>query len=238
VSSGERHILPTEVLFGSLLNLLFPPRCVVCGRLDVWLCAGCTTLFSRIADPICVRCGLPLERGRLCMRCREHPPRLEGIRSVLLFDGPLRAAVHRFKYRHGWGLATPLGRLLVDYWRAHPFPVDVAVPVPLHPVRLKRRGYNQAALLAYELGRGTGLPVDEGALRRVRATASQMRLSAAERQHNVKDAFVCPDGRIRGQRALLVDDVCTTGATLEACADALYADGAKAVWALTLGRAE
>jgi ComF family protein len=116
-------------------------------------------------------------------------------------------------------------------------PVDVIVPVPLHPARLRRRGYNQAALLARELGRRVGLPVEERALQRVRATRSQMRLSAADRRRNVQGAFRCADGRVRGRRVLLLDDVCTTGATLEACADALRAGGAESVWALTLARA-
>jgi ComF family protein len=111
------------------------------------------------------------------------------------------------------------------------------VPVPLHPWRFWRRGYNQAALLAGELGRRVGLPVDEAALRRVRATSSQMRLGAADRRRNVKGAFTCRPDRVQDKRVLLMDDVCTTGATLEACSDALRAGGATGVWALTLARA-
>lgn len=162
---------------------------------------------------------------------------MEGIRSVLLFEGPARAAIHYFKYRQAQELAKPLGGLLAEYWLSHPIQVDLIVPVPLHPSRLRVRGYNQAALLAQQLGQRAGLPVDEGALRRIRATASQMRLDARQRRQNVRGAFRCPDGRVRGQQVLLIDDVCTTGATLEACADALRAGGAKAVWALTLARA-
>lgn len=162
---------------------------------------------------------------------------MEGIRSVLLFEGPARAAIHYFKYRRAQELAKPLGGLLAEYWLSHPIQVDLIVPVPLHPSRLRVRGYNQAALLAQQLGQRAGLPVDEGALRRIRATASQMRLDARQRRQNVQGAFHCPDGRVRGQQVLLIDDVCTTGATLEACADALRAGGAKAVWALTLARA-
>lgn len=237
MSSRAPRILPWQVVVGPLLDLLFPPRCVVCGRVDVWLCAECTARLPWITGPVCIRCGLPLDLPSLCPRCRETPLRLEGIRSALLFQGPLRAAIHQLKYRHARGLAGPLGGVLARYWKAYPMPVDVIVPVPLHPSRLRRRGYNQAALLARELGRRVGLAVEEGALQRVRATLSQMRLSAADRRRNVEGAFRCADGRLQGRRVLLLDDVCTTGATLEACADALRAGGAETVWALTLARA-
>jgi ComF family protein len=159
------------------------------------------------------------------------------VRSVLLFEGPSRTAIHWLKYRHARGLAEPLGRLMADYWKENGRPVDTIVPVPLHPFRLWRRGYNQAALLACELGQRLDLPVDEGALRRIRATAPQMQLDAADRHHNVRGAFRCPDGRVRGRHVLLVDDVCTTALTLAACADALRAEGPETVWALTLARA-
>ena len=163
--------------------------------------------------------------------------RLEGIRSVSPFCGPIQRAIHYLKYRHGYALAEPLGELMAEYWQKHPLPADVIVPVPLHPSRLRARGYNQAALLVWALARRIGLPVDEEALFRVRATASQMRLKAGDRRRNVQDAFYCPPSRMDGRRVLLIDDVCTTGATLEACADVLRAGGARAVWALTLARA-
>jgi len=220
-----------------LLNLLFPPRCIVCRHLGTWLCVDCVSRLPFIAGPVCRRCGTPLPQGTLCARCRHAPPRMERIHSILLFEGPVRTAVHRLKYRDGRALAEPLGALMADWWDRHPLEVDLIVPVPLHPRRLRQRGYNQAALLARQLGRHAGLPVQEKALSRVRATPPQMRLSAEARRQNVRGAFRCTDEEeIAGRRVLLVDDVCTTGATLEACANALQTAGAAGVLALTLAR--
>jgi ComF family protein len=126
---------------------------------------------------------------------------------------------------------------MVTYWRQHPMPTDIVVPVPLHATRLRERGYNQAALLAREMAQRAKLAVDERTLVRRRATAPQVKLSARERRENVHDAFCCRDDGLVDKRVLLIDDVCTTGATLEACAVALHKSGSHSVQALTLARA-
>lgn len=172
--------------------------------------------------------------GGLCTRCRTSPLKIDCIRSVAYSEGVLREAVHRLKYSDLTALAEPLGGLMASYWAQHPLPADVVVPVPLHAARLRERGYNQAALLADEMARRVGLAVDGHTLNRQRATAPQVELDARERRENVRDAFHCADDTLAGQQVLLVDDVCTTGSTLEACAQALYAGGARAVRALTL----
>ncbi|MFL7794769.1 MAG: ComF family protein [Anaerolineae bacterium] len=122
-------------------------------------------------------------------------------------------------------------------WQQHLMAADVIVPVPLHADRLRERGYNQAALLARELARQADLAIDEQVLVRKRATAPQVKLDANQRKENMRDAFCCPDDSLAGKRILLIDDVCTTGATLEACAAALLESGAHSVQALTLARA-
>jgi ComF family protein len=162
---------------------------------------------------------------------------IECIRSVAYLEGVLREAVHWFKYRGRTALAMPLGDLMATYWMQHPMPADIVVPVPLHVTRLRERGYNQAALLACAMARQVGLVINEQALTRQRATAPQVELSARQRKENVHDAFRCSGSELIGKQVLLVDDVCTTGATLEACAVALYEGGASGVWALTLARA-
>jgi ComF family protein len=161
---------------------------------------------------------------------------IECIRSVVYLEDVLRDAIHRLKYTGRTALAAPLGGLMAAYWVQHPMPIDVVVPVPLHPTRLRDRGYNQAALLAREMAHRVGLVVDERALIRRRATAPQVELNAQQRSENVRRAFRCSGNSLAGKRTLLVDDVCTTGATLEACAMALYEGGARGVRALTLAR--
>jgi len=177
-----------------------------------------------------------MARPTLCPDCRCAAPPIDGIRSAAYFDGVLREAIHRFKYRGVQVLARPLGRLMTEQWTLHHIPGDVLIPVPLHPSRLAERGYNQAVLLAQELGAATGLPVEMDALARIRATVPQVALDAAARRENVRGAFRCSDDRLAGRRVVLIDDLCTTGATLDACSTALRAVGVGSVWAYTLSR--
>lgn len=234
-SNGPR-ILPHGRVLSAFLDLLFPPRCVVCRRVGTWLCPECVPMLPRLTEPLCERCSVPVRNGPLCAGCQRSPLRLEGVRSVAPFRGPVRTAVHFLKYRRAVHLAEPLGGLIASCWEARGVPVDLIVPVPLHPSRFRARGYNQATLLAWSVGRRLDLPVDEAALVRVRATKAQMSLGLEERRTNVQGAFMARGDRVQGRRVLLVDDVCTTGATLEACADALRSGGAREVWALTLAR--
>jgi len=155
---------------------------------------------------------------------------------VAYFEGGLREAIHHFKYRGLTALAPTLGKLTIAYLENASLPVEVIIPVPLHPSRTKERGYNQALLLAQELAKETGLPLWEDSLMRVRPTPPQIGLSAIQRRENVKDAFLPTDQRLAGKRVLLIDDVCTSGATLEACSIALHKMGVESVWGLVLAR--
>jgi ComF family protein len=219
------------------LALVLPPRCVGCRRLGVSLCPECISRFPRVEAPFCARCGGTAATDGLCARCSTLPLQIDCIRSVVYFEGTLREVVHLFKYNDRTILAEPMGDLMAAYWKQNPMEVDVVVPVPLHAARLRERGYNQAALLAHEMARRVGLAVDDGVLIRQRATASQIDLDVRQRRENVRAAFRCSSDRLAGKRVLLVDDVCTTGATLEACSVALSEGGARSVQALTLARA-
>jgi ComF family protein len=201
-----------------------------------WFCDTCLARVSYVRPPFCALCGDRVDRATLCRRCQADPLRIDGIRSVCYFEGSVRKAVHGLKYEGIRALEEPLGGLLADYWRTHELTFDVIAPVPLHQARLRQRGYNQAGLLAQELARRVECAYEPDALIRHRATVSQVDLDAHERRENVRDAFRCAVD-VSDRRVLLIDDVCTTGSTLEACATPLYEAGADCVWALTLARA-
>jgi ComF family protein len=156
------------------------------------------------------------------------------------YEETLRACIHALKYDGQTRLAEPLGNLLASKYRASGLRADIIVPVPLHSERLQKRGYNQSKLLAEYCSRQVSVPVHEDMLIRRRATSAQVGLAAKERHQNVAGAFVCSPtftGKaLAHHKILLIDDVCTTGATLEACSAPLFAAGAQEVWALVLAR--
>jgi ComF family protein len=159
------------------------------------------------------------------------------VRSPFRFEGAIRKAVHELKYQNLAAIAAPLAGFMARYLEKEPIEADVLVPVPLHPRRFHDRAFNQSALLAGELGKRLGLPVDEACLIRARFNLPQARTkSLEERRANVAGVFACRGDSARGKRVLLIDDVSTSGATLNACAVALKSGGAKSVSGLTLAR--
>lgn len=239
--AGRGVSLPVNTarrLVGALLDLIYPPTCGGCQRAGARFCERCLAEVHWLdAGPVCLRCGRPDPDGQLCARCRHSPPALDAVRSAALFVGPLREAIHAFKYSGRSDLAEPLAGLMAAFWQRCALPADCVVPVPLHPSRERERGFNQATLLARAFAAQTGLTLTVGGLERVRETPPQIGLSASERRANVRGAFRIGVGMLPGRRPLIVDDVCTTGATLEACAAPLIAAGCETVYALTLARA-
>ncbi len=231
-------VLPQVVkLKGIALDLLFPKFCVGCGKEGGFLCRSCLQSLPVITPPVCPKCGRPYSEGVLCPDCRNWSAEIDGIRSPFRFEGVMRQAIHDFKYRNLRALAELLSGLLCDYLTDNPLPADVLVPVPLHPKRLRERGYNQSGQLAIELGKLIKLPVITDCLIRQRHTPPQARTSnAEERRRNMAGAFVCRDRRLQDKRVMLIDDVATSGATLNACAAVIKATGAAAVWALVMAR--
>lgn len=225
-------------LKGTALDLLFPRWCVGCGREGDFLCPSCLkSLPSRIVPPLCPRCGLPQSQANLCPNCAGWQAEIDGIRSPFRFDGVIRQAIHELKYKNLRAVAALFARLLNDYLTANPLPGEVLVAVPLHSKRLRERGYNQSHLLARELAKLSRLPLVDNCLIRERHSPPQARTAnVEERRTNVADAFSCRDLRLKGKPVLLIDDVSTSGATLDGCARALKKAGATSVWGLVLAR--
>jgi len=232
------NVLPQVVKLKRMaLDLLFPQRCVGCGKEGGFLCHSCCCELPYIVPPLCPKCGKPRPNGTLCPGCIDWQAKIDGIRSPFQFDGVMRQAIHQLKYRNLRALAMPLAKLLNDYLITNPVPGEVLVPVPLHRKRLRERGYNQSRLLAKELGKLIKLPViDDYLIRKRYAPAQTKTTTVDERQSNVVNAFTCHDYRLKDKQVLLIDDVSTSGATLDACAAALKATGATSVWGLVLAR--
>lgn len=236
-----------EKLKNALIDLLFPPHCVACHRPGGWLCSNCLSDVQVILPPVCRRCGLPANLPHssdrdpyICEQCQENPQQLDGLLAYAFHGGPLREAIHQFKYEDLRSLAGPLGRLMGEGWTAlapQDLAIDAIVPVPLHPARQRQRGYNQAALLAHSVGARLQHPVIDDVLVRTKATTPQVGLGVLERQANVQDAFRCSGDGLSGKQVILIDDVCTTGSTLQSACAALREAGTLSVWAYTLARA-
>jgi competence protein ComFC len=230
------RVLPAAArLGGAALDLLFPRWCLGCGREGAYVCPACREQLAAIVPPVCGVCGRPLDGPGPCPNCAGLALATDGIRAPFLFGGLVRRAVHELKYNNLRGLAPFLAGLLYDYLKENGIRGDVLVPVPLHQRRLRERGYNQAALLAVELGRLTGIPVITDALVRTRHTVPLARtVTVEERRARMKGAFAAGKGQAGGKSVILIDDVSTSGATMSAAAAALKAAGATAVTGLAV----
>lgn len=230
----------TEIIykgFWTALDWIFPPVCAGCGEPGYRLCPECHSKISYITGNICKVCGLPVSGGRsLCIRCEDSPPPYDALRSLANYEGIIRDCIHALKYENDQSLGDFFSKELIELVQTENWIVDMVIPVPLSPFRVKSRGYNQSALLAYPLAMRLSFKYRPFGMRRTRNTRSQVELSAEERRMNVRGAFQAVPEIVGGKRILLVDDVTTTGSTIEECARALKAAGASSVYCLTLAR--
>ena len=234
----------------ALLGLIYPDVCQLCGvaratRAEAYVCPDCRAQVRPITAPFCERCGLPFEgqiTGKFeCANCLEMELHFISARSAVAARWPVLEAVHHYKYDDLMWYEDFLAEILTggarEWFLQHA--VDALVPVPLHPVKQRERGFNQAERLARRLSAAVAVPVRTDLLRRALPTPSQTRLSRAQRADNMRHAFALRrEEKLKGGTYVLIDDVFTTGATTSACAKLLMKAGAERVCVWTVARAE
>lgn len=229
---AQRLGLKLAAVFGQTLDFVVPASCPICRDVvqdDGGMCGGCWRGVPWIEEPVCQRLGLPLAYdlgpGAVSAEALANPPEFDRLRAACTYDGVAPQLVHALKFSDQTHLADALGAMMARAGRALLCDPDtVLVPVPLHPLRRLQRRYNQSALLARSIGDVTGVPVVHNAAKRVKRTRQQLRLSRGDRMRNVQGAFtITPAGQaaLAGKNVVLVDDVHTTGATLNALAATL-----------------
>ncbi len=246
-TAGPVSRRPWQALGSRLADVVFPSLCLGCAlplsrERDRELCPRCARETDFLGGAKCTCCGRPFAADEaahhLCGECLEQAPAFDLARAAAGHAGPLATAVRGFKYNRLLGLGPGLSRLLTAVIRDLDRAGDLVVAVPLHPRRQRERGFNQAWLLARRAARHLGLPARGDWLRRIRFTPPQVGLSDRERRANVRGAFsLGPRADFAGRRVILVDDVLTTGATVDACARVLKKAGAEAVIVATVTRA-
>jgi len=236
----------------TLLEIIYPPRCAVCGvflkrdgQVDVRdFCPACLGEFKRIASPFCPLCGRPFTsragEDHPCEECMSAGPVYDMLRAPFLYEGALMEAIHQFKYGQKMHLGHTLGRLMAEFAQGWLGTGEnlVLMPVPLHTKRLRKRGFNQSLVLARHAAGRMGAELDYLSLKRVRHTQPQTGLGKDDRSRNVRKAFALfgPEA-VKGRHVVLVDDVATTGSTLNECAKVLKRAGCGSVRCLVLARA-
>jgi len=228
--------LINRVFWGSL-DWIYPPMCASCGEPGFRLCAECQSKIKFIKGKRCAVCGEPLVGTvAVCASCRTKPPAYTAMRNLALYEGVIRECIHAIKYDHNQGLGEFFSDQLAALVDEAGWKPDLVMPVPLSARRFAERGYNQAASLAKPLALQLGVRYHPFGIERTRDTPSQVGLSGEARRQNVTGAFKALPEVVAGKQVLIVDDVMTTGSTMEACAQALKDAGAGAVFCLTLGR--
>jgi ComF family protein len=219
-----------------LRDQLLPAQCLLCSQHSghELLCTDCAADIARLSGPTCPRCAIPTTHGERCGRCLHQPPFFSTTLAIFPYEFPVDRMIHAFKYGHQLALAGWFGEHLARRLKADDF--DLILPMPLHPTRLRERGFNQAMEIARVLEKRLSRPVDRSSLHRTRATETQARLTLKARHDNMRGAFECRT-ELGGRNILLIDDVLTSGATANECARVLKLHGAGEIHLAVVARA-
>lgn len=219
---------------------MFPDRCPVCDRPvpmgDFLICGNCEKGLKKIQSPFCLKCGKPLPaEEELCSDCRRMSHRFLQGRSLFVY-GEMADSIYRFKYKGRQEYAAWYGKTMAEEFAGYVKTIrpDALIPVPMHEKRYRERGYNQAALLAEEIGKNLRVPVQDELILRKEGTADQKTLNRTQRQNNLKKAFKITANDVKLKTIILIDDVYTTGSTMDALAEVLTEAGVKQIFFLTL----
>jgi len=228
-----------QKIFSRFLEVLYPKTCCFCGRISTKeLCDECEKQVTYISEPRCMRCGKPVryDEQEFCYDCQKQKFHYEQGKNIWLHKGPVSWSIYQFKYHnrriYGEFYARELHRLYGNFLRQ--WGIDLIIPVPLHWRRRRKRGYNQAEVLARHLGRLSGIPVDTETVVRKQDTKPQKQLSDKERKKNLQEAFVVTRQWTTPKRILLIDDIYTTGSTIDGIAKLLQEKGNHKVWFFTI----
>ncbi|MDD7218770.1 MAG: ComF family protein [Clostridia bacterium] len=226
-------------ILNNVLNILYPRCCPICHRIlkdqNRMICPECEKRIHPVGQPRCYKCGKPVQKGEYCPDCQHHPHLFEQGRGIFVYNDLMRRSLIRYKYygcrEYGDFYARSMyifAKKEIEIWKP-----DLIVPVPLHRSKLRMRGFNQAADLAVKLSQYTGIPADTSLVEKIRKTKSQKKLSAYERRKNLEEAFRVKRS-LPGFTILVIDDVYTTGSTIDAMAACLRKKGADKIFFLTV----
>ncbi|MFQ3549754.1 MAG: ComF family protein [Armatimonadota bacterium] len=234
--SSNKIISNVFGLWGGFLDLIYPPHCLVCGKIGCdYFCEICKEKIHLIEPPTCTRCGSPIEE--YCRMCVPNQFEFNTAYCCAAYEGVMRDAIHIMKYNFQKVMCKPLGEIFADYAEDKSFDCDIIIPIPIHKKRYVERGFNQAELLARYVSRRIGIELETKILIKHKNTLHQTNLSKEEREANVKDCFSIKSNiNLSGKHILLVDDVFTTGNTLNSASITLKTAGVKKITALCLAR--
>jgi ComF family protein len=234
--SSQRFKGFTQTFARTALDWLFPPTCLGCGEEGVFICPECFSKIKLVPRDVCNYCGSFTSKNGKCPNCDNKQSPYSGFRAFAYYDGTIRKAIHHLKYQNDLTIGRYLAGLLKLVYQRTDWEVDLIVPIPIGEQKRLERGYNQAERLAKPLAELLEIPFRSDALIRINEISSQVGLNHVERQENVRQAFVANSPQVKGRIVLVVDDVYTSGATMEAAATELMAAGAKRVYCLTVAK--